>query len=162
MRSRYVPIAVLIGVLALSSAGCDLIKNVLSPSPIVNHITGEAKVGKPGATIQGGLKPGAPDTLPIWEGASVLRTKVFKSSAGDTWSATLTTKDPYQEVVAGMATGFQKQGWDVASQDLSSGNTSTTVLTVSTTQAAGLCTIATDKDKTIHIDYALTLVGKGK
>lgn len=158
MRFRMIPFAIVGMALTFSLAGCDKVGTMLQSAPIINHIKVEAKVGKPGLTIQGHLKDGAPSNLPVWEGATVLRTRIFKSVAGDTWSATLSTKDPYGEVVAGMATGFQNEGWQVQSQDLSSGNTSTTVLTVSTNQADGLCTIATDKDKTTHIDYALTLV----
>jgi hypothetical protein len=156
MRARTIPILMVVGLIAVSAAGCEQIKSAIAPPPKVNHVTIAAKVASPGAPIQGTVKKGAPSSLPFWEGAGVLHTRLVKSEAGNSWQATLATADPYDEVVAGMATGFQNAGWQVESQDASSGNTSATVLTVIGPQGSGVVTIATQKDKSTHIDYVIT------
>jgi hypothetical protein len=139
----------------MSSAGCDQVKKAITPAPIVTHVTVAAKVAKPDAKIIGTPKEGAPANLPLWEGAGVTHAKLIKTDSGDSWLLTLTTPDAFSDVVAGMATGFQDAGWQVESQD-ASGDTSTTVLTVAGPDAAGVVTIAAQKNKTTQIDYAIT------
>jgi hypothetical protein len=141
---------------AASLGGCKTIVNAIKPTPTVKHVSIEAKVGSPSASIQGTLKPGAPANLPLWDGAGVLKTKTSKSDMGNSWLATLTTADPFNVVVAGMATGFQNTGWQVESQDLSSAGASTTVITVSSSAADGVVTITSQKDNSTHIDYVMT------
>jgi hypothetical protein len=160
MRLRSIPTLVLLGVLVVSSAGCDQIKKAITPAPIVTHVTVAAKVAKPDAKINGTPKEGAPANLPFWEGAGVTHAKLIKADSGDSWLLTLSTPDAFSDVVAGMATGFQDAGWQVESQDASSGETSTTVLTVAGPDAAGVVTIAAQKNKTTQIDYAITDAAK--
>lgn len=160
MRLRFIPICALLCVAALSSAGCQQIKQAITPPPTIKHVKVAAKVAAPGAAVVGKLKDGAPSDLPLWEGASVLHAKVTKSGAGDSWMATLGTGDAYNAVVGGMATGFQNAGWQVQSQDASSGDASATVFTVAGPNAAGVVTISAQQDKTTHIDYAMTALAK--
>lgn len=159
---RFGPIlslTVLVAV-AVSTSGCDAIKKAVVPAPIITHETIAAKIGQPGAAVRGKLRPGIPANLPLWDGAAVLRSDVIKSDAGNSWSATLSTTDPYSDVMKGMAVGFQKAGWQVETQDTTSTEGSTTVLTVSGSSGVGVVTIAALKDKSTRIGYAITTSGK--
>jgi hypothetical protein len=160
MRYRSILIGVLLAVSLLVATGCDSITQVLNPPPVVTHVKVDAKVGKPGAALRGTLKPGAPADLPLWEGAGVTRNAVTKSRAGVAWSATLTTADPYDDVVKGMAVGFQRANWQVELQDVTSTESSTTVLTVASGSATGIVTIAARKDGTTRIGYVVTSATK--
>jgi hypothetical protein len=160
MRSRSILVVALLSALAVAATGCDSITKMLNPPPVVTHVKVEAKVGKPGATLRGKLKPGAPADLPLWEGAGVTKNSVTKSSVGVAWSATLTTTDPYDDVAKGMAVGFQRANWQVELQDVSSTEGSTTVLTVMGGSATGIVTIAAQKNNTTRIGYVITSAGK--
>ena len=156
MRSRLILWCVLVAVVALPLSGCDAVTKAITPPAIIKHVTVQAKVGQPGAQIQGTLKPGAPSNLPLWEGAAVVKSNIVKSKLGKSWSAILTTTDPYDDVVRGMAVGFQRTGWQVESQDVSSAEGSTTVLAVTGSSATGMVTIAVEKDKTTQISYVIS------
>jgi hypothetical protein len=146
------------GVLLIASvlSGCSQIENAIKPPPTIKHVKISAKVGTPDAALHGAVKPGAPANTPLWEGAGVIKTKTSKSDLGNSWIVTLDTGDPYDVVVAGMATGFQNAGWQVASQDESTAESSATVLTVSSSDGQGVVTISTQPDKSTHIDYVMT------
>ena len=96
----------------------------------------------------------------LWEGAHVLRSGTIKSGAGNSWSAILSTTDPYIDVYKGVAAGFQKAGWDVQALDASTAEASTTVLTVTESKGAGVVTIVAQKDKSTRINYVMTSKGK--
>jgi hypothetical protein len=160
MRYRSILFALLLAAFSLMASGCDSITQMLNPPPVVTHVKIEAKVGKPGVSLRGTLKPGAPTDLPLWEGAGVTRNVVTKSRAGVAWSATLTTADPYDDVVKGMAVGFQRASWQVELQDVTSTEGSTTVLTVASGSATGIVTIAAQKDSTTRIGYVMTSAKK--
>jgi hypothetical protein len=142
---------------SLAAGGCDFIKK---QAPTITRVTVAAKIGVPGAGVQGELRKGTPENLPLWEGASVLRSDVIKSDAGNSWSATLRTTDPYVDVMKGMVVGFQKAGWQVESQDTASTEGSTTVLTVSSASDMGIVTITAQKDQSTRIGYAITRTGQ--
>jgi hypothetical protein len=156
MRSRWILWCVLVTVAAVPLSGCEAITKAITPPAIIKHVTVQAKVGQPGAKVEGTLKSGAPSDLPLWEGASVLKSSVVKSKLGKSWSAILATPDAYDDVVKGMAVGFQRTGWQVQSQDVSSTEGSTTVLAVTGPSAAGMVTIAAEKDKTTQISYVIS------
>jgi hypothetical protein len=160
MRSRSIFLIALIAVVSLVGTGCDSLTKVLSSPPVITHVKVEAKVGKPGVALRGTLKPGAPADLPLWEGAGVTKNMVTKSKVGTSWSATLTTTDPYEDVAKGMAVGFQRANWQVELQDVASTEGSTTVLTVIGASATGIVTIAAQKNNTTRIGYVITSAGK--
>jgi hypothetical protein len=160
MRVRLVLAAAsLLIVLLPFASGCDRIEEALKPDPVVKKVTIEPKVGKPGAALQGALKSPAPADLPLWEGAVVQRNKVTKSSAGDSWFATLTTSDSYADVAKGMAVGFQRASWQVQLQDVSATDASSTVLAVTGANASGVVTVSTWKDNLTQINYVITSSG---
>jgi hypothetical protein len=156
MRPRPLLSFGLLVVVALSLSGCKAINDFVAGTPVIKRVTVAAKIGQPGATVNGALKPGAPTDLPLWESADVTKTDVGKSDSGKSWSATLSTHDAYPDVVKGMAVGFQRAGWEVQSQDVVSGETSSTVLSVSGPSGAGIVTIAAQEDKTTQIAYIIT------
>jgi hypothetical protein len=156
MRIRFFAMVVTASLVVMSTTGCTNIIDALKPAPTINRIKVAAKVGKPGAAVQGKLKTGYPAELPFWEGSGVMKNKVVKSSSGKSWQATLATHDPYSDVLPGMAKGLQDSGWQVESQDLSSDSASTTVLTVTGQSAAGVITISAEPGKMTQIDYVIT------
>ena len=160
MRLRSMIVLVLLGVLAVSATGCQQILKAVTPAALVKHVTISAKIGTPDAKITGTLKPGYPSNLPLWDGAGVIHTQVVKSSAGKSWQATLQTSDPYDDVVKGIAAGFQKQGWTVVNENLPSTDTSMTAFTVAASTASGVVTISAKKDAPTRIDYPLDVTGK--
>jgi hypothetical protein len=142
---------------AVFASGCDSIEEAVSPAPPeIKHVTVAAKVAEPDAKVQGWLRPGAPPNLPLWGGASVLKSKFVESEVGTSWSVTLVSSDSYPDVVKGMAAGFERSGWQVNAQDVSSKEGSTTVLTVADKSASGMVTIAAEKDKTTQISYVIS------
>ena len=160
MRARSISVLVLLGVFAVSAAGCQQAIKAITPTAIIKHVTIGAKVGSPDASLQGTLAKGYPTTLPLWDGAGVIHTRMIKTKNGKSWSATLQTNDPYDDVVKGMATGFQKQGWTVLSEDSPASESSTTVFTVTGSNSAGVVTITFPKKlKATRIDYVIELSG---
>ena len=131
MHGRTIPTLTLLVALGAAMTGCSQVQQAMAPKPKINKVTIEAKVAAPGAAVGGKLTGGAPETLPLWPGATVVRSKATKTPQGTTWTATLSTPDPYRDVLNGVGVGFQRAKWEVAAQDMTSGNTSSTVLTVS-------------------------------
>lgn len=160
MRLRSLIAIVLLGAVAMSATGCQKVLDVLTPPAIVKTVTVKAKVGAPDAQVTGKLKSGYPSNLPLWAGAAVLKSAVVKSDVGDSWSATLSTPDPYNDVVNGMVTGFQKQGWTAEQADITSSGASTTVITIASDTGSGVVTIVAKKDNTTNIGYVIQSSGK--
>jgi len=160
MRLRSITALVLLGVLAVSATGCQQILKVVTPTALIKHVTISAKVGTPDAKITGTLKKGYPSNLPLWDGAGVIHNQVVKSSAGVSWQATLSTADPYDDVVKGMAAGLQKQGWQVSAETLPSTEASTTAFTVAASTGSGVVTISAQKNASTRIDYVIAVSSK--
>ena len=156
MRLKPALSFVLIATLGLSLTGCAQVMKAITPAPKVNHVTIAAKVAAPGASITGKLAKDAPANLPLWPGSAVMRSRVTKGSTGNSWSAMLVTSDSYAEIVSGTAKGFQDAGWQVAEQDVSSADASSTVLTVMSSGGEGVVTIAPWREKMTQIDYVIT------
>ena len=160
MRVRAILVFALVTALALGVTGCAQIEKAIAPAPTINHVTIKAKVAAPGAAIVGTLKQKLPADLPLWPGSGVTKEHLTKGTNGDSWSATFTTTDPYNDVLVGTAKGFQDASWQVAEQDLSSANASVTVLTISSSAAEGVVTISARPDKTTQIGYVITSPSK--
>jgi hypothetical protein len=152
MRVRSILVLALLGLLAVSATGCQQILKAVTPPALIKHVTVSAKVGTPDAQINGKLSPGRPSNLPLWDGSTVVHTQVVKSTLG--------TPDPYDDVVKGMATGLQKQGWQVSAETLPSSEASTTAFTVAASTGTGVVTISAQKNATTRIDYVIAISGK--
>ena len=156
MRQRTVLSVLLVGILALGLTGCDQIEKAIAPAPKITHVTVAAKVAAPGAKTTPALKH-VPSHVPLWPDSGVYRTeRVTKGSNDESWSTTLSTSDPYQDVVDGTAKGFQDAGWQVMQQDVSSTDASITVLTVSSSSGEGDVTVTAQKDHTTQVGYVVT------
>jgi hypothetical protein len=142
---------------ATVATGCAQVQQAITPKPKINHVTVEATVAAPAAAVNGKLAGGAPKTLPLWPGSTVVRSKATKLKSGTTWTATLSTPDPYTDVLNGVGVGFQRAQWQVAAQDMTSGDTSSTVLTVSNDSSDGIVTVSNlPKKKQVRIEYTIT------
>jgi hypothetical protein len=156
MRARFVPTVVLIAVLAMGLTGCEQIKKAITPPPTIKRVTIAAKVAAPDAKIVGTLKKKVPVNLPLWPGSGVMKEKLTKGANGDSWSATFTSGDPYDDIVNGTAKGFQDASWQVVQQDVSSPDTTITVLTVNSSDGEGVVTITAEPDNSTQIGYVIT------
>jgi hypothetical protein len=130
------------------AAGCARLQEAFTPPPKV--VTEEATVAVDGASVVGELSADTPSDLPIWPHATV----VESVTTDDAYSLTLTTTDSFDDVLAGVAAGFEKAGWDVASEETSEGGR-VAVLTVSTTGREGFITVTELEDLSVQLDYVL-------
>lgn len=154
MRARRLIVVVLVGVLSLTLVGCARLTQAFKPAPKV--ISVEATVAAPGAPVSGQLAQGEPSGLPLWPHATVENSRLRKVPAGMSWTAVLTTTDPYGDVMKGVAAGFQKAGWNVTALDVGTTQTPTAVLTVSRSNADGLVTVAKRPGTITSIDIVIT------
>jgi len=139
-----------VAVVALASAtGCAALDKLLTPSPKV--VTEEATVAVSGAPVVGELSADTPRDLPLWPEASV----VESVATGDSYSLTLTTTDAYDDVVAGVATGFDRAGWDVATEDSGDDLGRMSVVTISSQGQEGFITVTELEGGTTQLDYAI-------
>jgi hypothetical protein len=157
MRVRLAA-AALIGVLALSAAGCDTIANQFVPDPKI--VTREATVAAVGAPGNGAFQYAVPDGLPLWPQASVA--KVEKRAKGSkSFDETLLTADTYDTVLAGMVTALEKGGWTVDTIDASTAEAAISVLNVSGHDREGVITITQTPEGTT-IAYLIAAPEKKK
>jgi len=148
MRVRTVVLTVLAIVALASAMGCTGLQEAFTPPPKV--VTEEATVAVDGASVVGELAADTPENLPVWPDATV----VESVTTDDAYSLTLTTADRFDDVLAGVAAGFEKAGWEVASEETSEGGR-VAVLTVSTAGREGFITITELEDLSVQLDYVL-------
>jgi hypothetical protein len=145
MRARLVVATGLIGVLSLSATGCAQLTEKFKPAPTI--VTREATVAVPAAKVVGAFKSPVPDGLPLWPTAAVVDSgKPTKGS--ESWDEMLLAADTYDTVLAGMVTGLEKGGWQVATVDASVPGARTSVLNVVGNGREGVITIAETPDGT--------------
>ncbi len=147
MRLRAVAVIALAFAL-LAVTGCARLDEALTPPPKV--VTEEATVAADGASVVGELSADTPQGLPLWPGAQV----VESVSTDDSYSLTMTTGDPYEDVLAGVAAGFEAAGWDVTSEESTEGGR-VAVLTLATDGQEGFVTITEVDGALIQLDYVL-------
>ncbi|NTU71295.1 MAG: hypothetical protein HGB10_05705 [Coriobacteriia bacterium] len=148
-------VALLAGAVVVS--GCSVKQSIdekLAPEP--TQVTVEATVAAVGAPIDGTLKPGFPDTLPMWPGAKVAAGKTTKTPQGKSYSATLTTTDPYADVLAGVGEGLKRAGWTVEAMDVGTPEQQATILSASSDSADGIITVSQLPKKPVRIEYVIT------
>jgi hypothetical protein len=156
MQRRFLGTVSCAALLALALTGCTQIQQIVNPTPPIKRVSVEATAAAPGLPVKGKLASGMPADLPLWPGATVLKSKLVKSSLGNSWSTTLSTLDPYTDVLNGVGVGFQRANWTVEGQDTSSAEGSSTVLTVSGKTHDGVVTISASKTGAVEIGYVMT------
>lgn len=148
MRSRRILLACLALFVASSLVGCSSLQAALTPDPEV--ITEEATVAAAGATVSGELSPETPEGLPLWPGAEVIESV----AAEDSYSLTLSTGDSYDDVLPGMAAGFERAGWEVTSEESNEGGR-IAVLSLTAEGQEGFITITELESGAVQLDYVL-------
>lgn len=151
MLVRIAVSAALVAV-AVAASGCAQVSDLLTPGPKV--VTIEATVAAPAAPVNGELPEGAPEGLPLWPEATV----VEGSSSQTAYDVILSTGAPLDDVVLGMAKGFEDAGWDVAQESLGEGAERLVVLTVSRPTHEGIVTISPGEADDVAISYVISAV----
>jgi len=150
MSGRAIALSVVTIVVALSTVGCKQLEQRFTPPPKV--VTEEATVAVAAAQVSGELSADTPEGLPIWPGATVLES----TGTEDAYGLTLQTSDPYDDVLAGVAAGFEQAGWTVAREQGDGEDASSVVLTVGNDAFDGFLTISRIETSTTQLDYVLT------
>lgn len=137
-------------VASISLTGCARIEESLKPEPIV--VTEEATAAVAAAPVAGELAEKTPSDLPLWPEATVVSSEL---NAG-TYTLELTTGDPYEDVLNGVAAGFERAGWAVTVEDDGEVGLRTALLTVTSDKYDGIVTISEVDAENVGIEYLLT------
>jgi len=157
MRVRYMTVAAVAVVASLALSGCSVKSTLdakLTPKPTT--VTVEATVAAVSAPIDGTLAQGFPDTVPMWPGARVAKSKTTKTPQGTSYSAIMTTADPYADVFAGVGAGLKQAGWKVEASDAGTPELPASILMISNGDAEGIVTITQSPKKPVSIQYVIT------
>jgi hypothetical protein len=73
----------------------------------------------------------------------------------DAYSLTLQTADPYEDVLNGLAAGFETAGWQFAREESSEDEAQAAVLTVTNDANEGIVTLTQLEDGSTQIDYVI-------
>jgi len=150
MYGRAVVLSALAALVAFSLLGCQQLEQRFTPPPKV--VTQEATVAVDGAQVSGELAPETPEGLPLWPGATVLES----TGTDDAYGLTLQTSDPFQDVLSGVAAGFEQAGWEVAQEGEGGEDATSVVLTVKSDALEGFVTISQVETSTTQLDYVMT------
>lgn len=141
----------LVAVVFASVTGCAKLEQRFTPPPQV--VTEEATVAVSGAAVTGDLGE-APQDLPVWPGATV----TDQSITDGAYAVTMTTVDVYDDVLKGVAVGFERAGWSVAQEESGDQGARSAVLTVTGSEYEGYVTITEAENEVIQVDYLLSPV----
>jgi hypothetical protein len=157
MRVRSMSAAMVVALAPFLIAGCS-VKSALDEkfTPEPKTVTIEATVAAVGASVEGTLTADFPDTLPLWPAATVTKSKTTKTPQGASYSAIMTTPDPYADVLAGVGEGLKQAEWKVEALDASTPEQQVTLLTVSNPDADGIVTVTQLPGKPVRIEYVIT------
>lgn len=158
MRVRIMRVAAVALAASIALSGCAVkskLDATLAPKPAT--VTVEATVAVVGASIEGTLATGFPDSLPMWPGAKVTRSKMTRTRRGtSSYSASLIAMDPFLDVVAGQGEGFKRAGWKVEATDASSASQKVSILMVSKPGMEGIVTVSQTATRPVDIEYVVT------
>lgn len=135
-------------------AGCARINEALEPEPIV--VTQEATAAVVAAPVEGALADGHPADLPMWPGASV----VSSEFEDETYTLEVMTTDSYDDVLNGVAAGFERAEWTIIVDEQVDEAPRSAVFSVASGALEGLVTISEVESSTVGIAYVLTPVGQ--
>jgi len=152
MRRRTAALATVLVLAAVSTTGCKALEEKFVPPPKV--VTEDATVAVDGAQVAGELSKETPQGLPLWPGSEVIES----TGTEDAYGLTLLTRDPFEDVLNGVAVGFEQAGWGVAREDAGDAGAPSVVLTVSNDTLEGFVTISQIETETTQLDYVITAV----
>ncbi|MBK5211014.1 MAG: hypothetical protein JJE36_01615 [Coriobacteriia bacterium] len=138
MKRRYVVVLVCIVLMGTGTAvlsGCSAKKSTANAADA-------SQVAEVGATVNGEMKAGYPESLPLWSGATVVSSKHTDKGQFNVYELNMTTTASYSKVVYGYGKGLQNAGWDARS--LGGDGTSTAI---SATKGSLEAAITISKDK---------------
>lgn len=146
MNARGAALVVLVLALSVPLTGCQKVVSAFTPKPEV--VTREATAAASGAEVVGSIPADFPSDLPLWPGAKVA------DAIADGPSKTLVLKmnESYEDVVAGIAVGFERAGWSAVKV---AEEASATVLEVRGEGQDGIVTIYGGEEGT-SVEYLLT------
>jgi hypothetical protein len=146
-----------VAVAAFALSGCA-VKSTLDKkfTPPPTKVTVEATVAVAGASVEGTLTGGFPDTLPVWPGATVTKSKTTKTPQGKSYSAIMTTPDPYADVLAGVGEGLKRAEWKPAVTDASGPDQKVSIIMISNLEADGIVTVSQLPKRPVRIEYVVT------
>jgi hypothetical protein len=140
-------------VAAFALSGCEALRSSVPQKTQV--VYQKATVAAVNAPVEGALE-GVPSDLPMWPKSKVVAVKTTKTPQGKTWTATLMTTDKYDDVLKGMVAGLQNSGWTVEQADASSGDTKSSLLTLSTPSAQGVLTLSQVDTATTSLEFVIS------
>jgi hypothetical protein len=148
--NRRLIVMLVVASVALSSTGCTSLEKRFTPPPTV--VTEEATRAVSGAQVEGELDSSTPEGLPLWPGAQV----VDSTMTDDAYSLTLTTTDTFDDVLSGVAAGFEEAGWTVAREESGEEGARSAVLQITRDAEEGFVTLTELEDGLTQIDYVIT------
>lgn len=152
MSARRLSLLLALALVAVAASGCTSLEKRLAPERKV--VTQKAIVASSKATIEGTAVAGLPGDIPLWPGSEVVATKNHKES----YDLTLRTADGYDEVLAGLAAGFEDEGWEVMQDESAEEGVKSAILTVAKDDSQGIITVADSVAVTGTVDIAYVLV----
>jgi len=150
MKRRYVVVLaciVLVGVGTAGLTGCSSKKTTANAAP-------GPQLAEAGATVDGEMKAGFPESLPLWKGAKVISSKHSDKGQFDVYELDMTTTVSYSKVVYGYSKGLQNAGWNA--QSLGGDATSTAISATKDSLEAAI-TISKDKSGLTSIVISVQL-----
>lgn len=147
---RAVSLIALVAVCVVMT-GCGRIQAAFVPDPIV--VTDEATTAVSPANLEGELGDGVPEGTPFWPGSRVEASDYTKGTA----TVTLVTGDPFDDVVAGIGVGYQRADWAVTTEDASTPDVKTALITASKANRQVLITVADAGDGAVTMEYLIQL-----
>ena len=150
MKRRFVVVLVCIvltGVGAAGLSGCSSKKTTANAAP-------GPQLAEVGATVDGEMKAGFPESLPLWKGATVVSSKHTEKGQFDVYELDMTTTTSYSKVVYGYGKGLQNAGWDARSLG---GDGTSTALSATKDSLEAAITISKDKSGLTSIVISVQL-----
>lgn len=144
---RFISIAVLfvLGAFVALSAGCA--KKAEAPKPAAPQLV------EVGAQVKGDLAKGCPEDLPMWEGATIQKSK-HSHKMNEVYELELLINAPYEKVLYGYGKGFEKCGWNP--QTVTQEKTNALISATKDTESAAI-TINDNQDKTTSVVVSLQM-----
>lgn len=146
--------AVLLALAVLGVSGCSAAQKLVASTDSAGA-SAEITVAVAGAPVDGALAKGVSADVPLWPGATVVASEVTDGAT----TITLEASDSYDDVLNGLALGFQNAKWQLTEEESGEAGARIAVLTVTGQGQEGVVTLSEEAGATT-IDYLVTAAGK--
>ncbi len=150
MVRRVLVSVVVASAVVMSATGCASLEKRLTPEPTT--VTQEATRAISGASVTGELAETTPNGLPLWPGAKVIESDTTE----DAYGLSLQTADAFDDVLNGVAVGFEEAGWKVEKEVSGEQGARAAALLVSRDAEEGIVSITELEDGIVQIDYVIS------